>query len=56
MLSVVDESAEPTGFLFSADGKKAYVSIRHADDTNMPEVDGYGTDDIIEISGFKTRD
>ncbi|WP_162559955.1 alkaline phosphatase PhoX [Methylotetracoccus oryzae] len=53
MLSVVDASAEPTGFFFSADGTKAYVSIQHSADDNMPLVDGYGTDDVLEISGFK---
>lgn len=53
ILSVVDASAEPTGFVFSADGTKAYVSIQHSDDTNMPKVDGYDTDDILVISGFR---
>jgi secreted PhoX family phosphatase len=53
ILSVVDASAEPTGFFFSADGTKAYVSIQHSADDNMPLVDGYGTDDVLEISGFK---
>jgi secreted PhoX family phosphatase len=55
MLSVVDASAEPTGFVFSGDGKKAYVSIQHSDDTDMRSVDGFGTDDVLEISGFQTR-
>lgn len=55
MLSVKDSSAEPTGFIFSADGTTAYVSIQHSDDTNMPMVDGYGTDDIIKITGFKIK-
>jgi secreted PhoX family phosphatase len=54
ILSVVDASAEPTGFFFSADGTKAYVSIQHSDDAEMPLVDGYGTDDVLEISGFKS--
>lgn len=53
MASVVDPSAEPTGFLFSPDGKSAYVSIQHSDDTTMPKSDDYGTDDIIKISGFQ---
>ena len=53
VFSVKDSSAEPTGFIFSADGKTAYVAIQHSNDTNMPQVDGYGTDDIIKITGFK---
>lgn len=53
ILSVKDTSAEPTGFAFSADGMTAYVVIQHSDDTNMPKVDDYGTDDIIVITGFK---
>ena len=52
LLSVKDQSAEPTGFIFSADGSKAYLSIQHSDDTDMPLVDDYRTDDIIVIEGF----
>jgi hypothetical protein len=55
ILSVKDTSAEPTGFMFSADGKTAYVSIQHSNDGNMPEVDDYGTDDLLKITGFKLR-
>lgn len=54
LLSVKDQSAEPTGFIFSPDGSKAYLSIQHSDDTDMPLVDGYRTDDIVVIEGFKT--
>ena len=53
ILSVKDTSAEPTGFMFSADGKTAYVSIQHSTDTNMPKVDDYATDDVLVITGFK---
>lgn len=53
ILSVKDSSAEPTGFLFSADGTTAYVSIQHSDDSNMPLVDGYATDDVLKITGFR---
>ncbi|MGC4097905.1 MAG: DUF839 domain-containing protein [Nitrospira sp.] len=53
ILSVKDSSAEPTGFKFSGDGKTAYVSIQHSNDTNMPKFDDYGTDDIIKITGFR---
>ena len=52
LLSVKDQSAEPTGFIFSADGSKAYLSIQHSDDTDMPLADDYRTDDIIVIEGF----
>ena len=55
ILSVSDSSAEPTGFLFSPDGRTAYVSIQHSDDTNMPLVDGYATDDILKITGFNIK-
>ena len=51
--SVIDASAEPTGFFFAPDGETAYVSIQHSDDTNMPKLDDYGTDDLIKITGFK---
>ncbi len=53
ILSVKDSSAEPTGFLFDASGTVAYVSIQHSDDINMPLVDGYRTDDVLKISGFR---
>ncbi|HXF07097.1 MAG TPA: alkaline phosphatase PhoX [Candidatus Acidoferrales bacterium] len=55
MLSVVDASAEPTGFLFSGDGRTAYVSIQHSRDPadGSMDVDGYGTDDVLMITGFK---
>ena len=53
ILSVKDSSAEPTGFMFSADGKTAYVAIQHSRDGLMPQVDDYATDDVLKISGFK---
>ncbi|MDZ4346028.1 MAG: DUF839 domain-containing protein [Candidatus Binatia bacterium] len=52
IFSVKDSSAEPTGFIFDPTGKVAYLSIQHSDDTNMPLVDGYPTDDILKITGF----
>ncbi len=55
MLSVKDTSAEPTGFIFSPDGRTAFVSIQHSNDTNMPLVDGYATDDLLIITGFKVK-
>lgn len=53
VLSVKDSSAEPTGFIFAADGTTAYVAVQHSDDTAMAQVDGYGTDDVLVISGFQ---
>jgi secreted PhoX family phosphatase len=53
ILSVRDPSAEPTGFMFSADGSTAYLSIQHSNDASMPKVDDYATDDILKITGFK---
>jgi hypothetical protein len=53
ILSVRDTSAEPTGFLFDASGTTAYVSIQHSNDGLMPMVDGYRTDDVLKITGFK---
>lgn len=55
MLSVKDTSAEPTGFIFSANGKTAYLTIQHSNDTNMPQVDGYRTDDVLKITGFRVN-
>lgn len=52
VMSVRDSSAEPTGLIFSADGATAYLVIQHSDDGLMPEIDGYGTDDIVKITGF----
>jgi secreted PhoX family phosphatase len=53
LLSVKDSSAEPTGFIFAPNGRTAYLSIQHSDDTNVPEVDDYGTDDVLKITGFQ---
>lgn len=53
VLSLTDSSAEPTGFVFSPDGKTAYLSIQHSRDDNMPLVDDYPTDDIVAITGFE---
>ena len=53
ILSVKDSSAEPTGFKFTPNGRTAYLSIQHSNDTNMPLVDDYRTDDLIKVTGFK---
>lgn len=50
MLSVLDPSAEPTGFTFSDDGRYAIVSIQHS----APDALG-DTDDIIIIDGFVVK-
>ena len=55
ILSVKDSSAEPTGFFFTSDGRTAFVSIQHSNDSLMPKLDDYGTDDILMITGFKVR-
>ncbi len=56
VLSIKDQSAEPTGFIFDETGTKAFVNIQHSDDTSMPqEVNGFTTDDMIEITGFKVH-
>jgi len=55
ILSVKDSSAEPTGFFFLPDGRSAIVSLQHSNDTLMPKVDDYGTDDLLLITGFKVR-
>lgn len=59
VLSVRDSSAEPTGFTFTGDGKTAYVHVQHSSDaacvaaTDCASNDGYPTDDLIKITGFK---
>ena len=52
MLSIAVQGAEPTGFMFTPDGKTAYVSIQHAGGTVL--FDGNDTDDLIKIEGFNT--
>ena len=52
VLSVKDQSAEPTGFTFHPSGLWAYVSIQHSDDAGIADVDDYGTDDVLVINGF----
>jgi hypothetical protein len=31
------------------------VSIQHSNDSLMPKLDDYGTDDILMITGFKVK-
>jgi hypothetical protein len=55
------DDAEPTGFTFDGSGTTAYVSIQHSGDNNCipgsdcAASDGYRTDDIVKISGFKIK-
>jgi hypothetical protein len=53
ILSIKDQTAEPTGFGFFGDGRSALLSIQHSDDSLMPDHDDYATDDIILITGFR---
>lgn len=55
ILSVKDQTAEPTGFEFFGNAKAAIVSIQHSGDSQMPSVDDYATDDIVLITGFKVK-
>jgi len=60
MLSVIDPDAEPTGFIFDATGRVAYVNIQHGEqpdvlrDFTSNPVNG-ATDDLLMITGFKVR-
>lgn len=55
MLSVKDQSAEPSGFGFLGDGRSALLSIQHSGSDGSLDVDDYGTDDIVLITGFKVK-
>ncbi|MDT8311940.1 MAG: DUF839 domain-containing protein [Methylophaga sp.] len=62
VLSVKDQSAEPTGFTFLGDGRSAILSIQHSNDANCTvgsdcgPVDGFATDDLVLIEGFRILD
>lgn len=47
ILSLRDTSAEPTGFIFTASGREAYVNIQHRD---------AGSGALLKISGFRVHD
>ena len=55
LLQLTDESAEPTGLIFTPDGTEAYFNIQHSADGNMPLVDDFRTDDLIRLAGFRVR-
>ena len=46
IVSLRDTTAEPTGFIFTASGKEAYVNIQHR---------GVGTGALLKISGFRVH-
>jgi secreted PhoX family phosphatase len=52
MLSVTDQTAEPTGFIFHPNGNTAYVAIQHSSDPAGALVSDFNTDDVLEITGF----
>ncbi|GAB2190813.1 hypothetical protein MAH1_24210 [Sessilibacter sp. MAH1] len=53
MLSIAVQGAEPTGFSFSQDGTRAYLSLQHANGEAL--LDGNDTDDLLIIEGFSTN-
>jgi len=71
LLTLKDQTAEPTGFAFTADGDSAFFFIQHSADDNDPVArdndcpipgslaefvrDDFCTDDMIKISGFGKR-
>ena len=55
LLTLADPSTEPTGLIFTPNGRKAYFNIQHSDDGNMPLVDDFRTDDMVLLTGFKIR-
>ena len=55
VLSVIDPSAEPTGFIFDATGETAYVAIQHGENPASLRNALGATDDILKITGFKVK-
>lgn len=45
----------PAPYVFAPRGRRAFLSIQHSDDTLMPLVDDYPTDDVLLITGFRVR-
>jgi hypothetical protein len=54
VLSLKDTQARLGAIAFTASGRQALVSISHSRDDLMASVDGYGTDDVLLLSGFGT--
>lgn len=57
IMRLKDQSAEPTGFIFTEDGRTAFVNIQHSADPADGSLnrDGWGTDDLIRITGFRVK-
>ena len=57
VLSWRDPQSEPTGMVFTEDGKTAYIHVMHRDQTGRQNPMGYpeGTDDLIKVTGFKPQ-
>ena len=60
VLSVVDPNAEPTGFIFDASGKFAYMVVQHGEQPDaLLDFDSNPTtgrtDDLLKITGFKVK-
>ena len=55
LLQLADESAEPTGLIFTPDGTEAYFNIQHSADGNMPLVDDFRTDDLIRLGRLQGK-
>jgi len=55
VLSWRDPQSEPTGMVFTEDGKTAYIHVMHRGQTGRQNPMGYpeGTDDLIKVTGFK---
>jgi secreted PhoX family phosphatase len=56
VLSVVNASAEPTGFKFDASGKRAYLNIQHSGDDPATPGDERRYDEMLEIRGFEPNE
>jgi len=57
ILRLKDQTAEPTGFIFTADGRSAFFNVQHSADPadGSMDRDGWKTDDLIKITGFKQQ-
>ncbi|MGI8594639.1 MAG: alkaline phosphatase PhoX [Solirubrobacteraceae bacterium] len=52
--SVKTQGAEPTGFIFDASGRNAYLNIQHSpDDPSTPDIDESTFDEMLVIDGFR---
>lgn len=52
--SVRTAGAEPTGFIFSGDGRRAYLNIQHSpDNPATTDIDEAGFDELLVLDGFR---